>query len=150
MPPTRGSTANPTALTPIPAPSALIESVLAQIAFDAHGLVPAVAQQHDSGEVLMVAWMDRAAVAETLKTGEGCYWSRSRQKLWRKGETSGHTQRVLEFCLDCDGDTVLLKVAQTGVARHTGRRHCFFRSLRADGFAETAAVEVDPATIYRR
>jgi phosphoribosyl-AMP cyclohydrolase len=149
MSPTRGSPADPQAVTPIPAPPALIETVLAAIAFDAQGLVPAIAQQHDSGEVLMVAWMDRTAVAETLRTGQGCYWSRSRRKLWRKGESSGQTQRVLEFCLDCDGDTILLKVAQTGVACHTGRRHCFFRSLRADGLAETAAAEIDPAELYR-
>jgi len=104
--------------------------LLASISFDAQGLVPAVAQQHDSGEVLMMAWMNREAVAETLATGRACYWSRSRRQLWRKGETSGQVQRLIELLVDCDGDTLLLRVDQTGVACHTGRRSCFFRAMR--------------------
>ena len=120
----------------------------AVLAFDRHGLVPAIAQQHDSGEVLMMAWMNRAAIAETLATGRICYWSRSRGRLWRKGETSGQVQRLIELSVDCDGDTVLLKVDQTGVACHTGRRSCFFRAWRDGGFEETQAVEVDPAQLY--
>ncbi|MBI3453150.1 MAG: phosphoribosyl-AMP cyclohydrolase [Rhodospirillales bacterium] len=130
-----------------PAAPALAE-LLASIAFDRDGLVPAIAQQHDTGEVLMVAWMNRAAIEETLRTGQVCYWSRSRLSLWRKGETSGQTQRLVEFRLDCDGDTVLLLVDQKGVACHTGRRNCFFRALR-DGRLETIAeVAIDPKTLY--
>src|SRR5271155_1380560 len=102
------------------------DAILDAIAFDEQGLVAAVAQQHDSGAVLMLAWMNRAAVAETLATGQAVYWSRSRQALWRKGETSGQTQRVLQLRLDCDGDALLLLVDQTGVACHTGRPSCFF------------------------
>ena len=93
------------------------------------GLVPAVVQQHDTGEVLMLAWMDDEALHRTLSTGRGTYWSRSRQEYWVKGETSGHTQRVVEVRLDCDADTVLLKVDQTGPACHTGDRTCFDADL---------------------
>jgi phosphoribosyl-AMP cyclohydrolase len=107
---------------------------LPTIQYDAQGLVPAIAQQHDTGEVLMVAWMNADAVAETLATGRVCYWSRSRQALWRKGETSGQTQRLVDFRIDCDGDTLLLLVDQEGVACHTGRRSCFYTALR-DGVA---------------
>jgi phosphoribosyl-AMP cyclohydrolase len=122
--------------------------ILGAIVFDRDGLVPAIAQQHDSGEVLMTAWMDRAAVARTLETGEAWYWSRSRGKLWRKGETSGQTQKVLDFRLDCDGDTILLLVDQKGVACHTGRRSCFYRAARGGQLAEIAEVEVDPKALY--
>jgi phosphoribosyl-AMP cyclohydrolase len=122
-----------------PAPTASgLEALLAAIAFDERGLVPAVAQQHDSGEVLMVAWMNRESIGETLATGQVCYWSRSRGRLWRKGETSGHRQRLVELLVDCDGDTLLLKVDQEGPACHTGRRACFFRRLRG-GRLEDAA-----------
>jgi phosphoribosyl-AMP cyclohydrolase len=130
---------------PLPA-TALLDA----IRFDDRGLVAAVAQQHDSGEVLMLAWMNRDAVAETLETGRVCYWSRSRGALWRKGETSGQTQRLMEMRLDCDGDALLLLVDQTGVACHTGRRSCFYRALRDGELAETAAPEVDPAALYGR
>ena len=99
--------------------------------FDAAGLIPAIAQQHDTGEVLMLAWMSREAIEETLATGRVCYWSRSRQRLWRKGETSGHVQRLVEIRLDCDGDTLLLRVDQEGPACHTGERSCFFRRIEA-------------------
>lgn len=99
------------------------------VAFDAAGLVPAVAQDHETGAVLMMAWMNREALARTLATGDVTYWSRSRGALWRKGESSGHTQRLVEAWLDCDGDTLLLRVAQTGPACHTGRPTCFFRKL---------------------
>jgi phosphoribosyl-AMP cyclohydrolase len=118
------------------------------LAFDDQGLVPAIAQQHDSGEVLMMAWMNRAAIAETLATGRVCYWSRSRGRLWRKGETSGQVQRLVELSVDCDGDTLLLRVDQTGVACHTGRRSCFFRAWRDGNLEETQTVEVDPAKLY--
>lgn len=134
---------------PAPAPSeATIAALLERIAFDEHGLVPAIAQQHDSGEVLMMAWMNREAVAETLRTGRGCYWSRSRRALWRKGETSGQSQTLVEFRIDCDGDTVLLRVDQTGVACHTGRRSCFFTAVRGDAVETVADVLVDPRDLY--
>jgi phosphoribosyl-AMP cyclohydrolase len=123
-------------------------SMLDTIAFDANGLVPAVAQQHDTGEVLMLAWMNRAAVAETLATGRVCYFSRSRNKLWRKGETSGQTQRLVELRLDCDGDALLVLVEQTGVACHTGRRDCFFRAARGGEWQEIAAPLVDEHVLY--
>ena len=111
-----------------------IAEALAAIRFDRDGLVPAVAQQYDTGEILMVAWMNRDAVRATLTEGQVCYWSRSRGKLWRKGETSGQVQRLHELRLDCDGDTVLLLVDQHGVACHTGRRSCFFRAWREDSW----------------
>ncbi|MBM3599942.1 MAG: phosphoribosyl-AMP cyclohydrolase [Alphaproteobacteria bacterium] len=124
--------------------------LLDAIVFNADGLVPAVAQQHDTGEMLMLAWMNRDAVAETLRTGRICYWSRSRQSLWRKGETSGHVQRLVEFRVDCDGDTVLLLVDQSGVACHTGRRNCFFRAWRNGRLTTIAAVEAEPPATERR
>ena len=125
-----------------------VESLLAIVRFDADGLVPAIAQQHDSGEVLMLAWMNREAIAETLATGCVCYFSRSRGKLWRKGETSGQAQRLVELRVDCDADALLLLVDQTGVACHTGRRSCFYRAARDGAVVEIAAPQVDPATLY--
>ncbi|MBI2978009.1 MAG: phosphoribosyl-AMP cyclohydrolase [Rhodospirillales bacterium] len=118
------------------------------IAFNADGLVPAIAQQFDTGEVLMMAWMNRDAVAETLKSGRVCYWSRSRKKLWRKGETSGQIQTLKDFRWDCDADTVLLLVDQTGVACHTGRRNCFFNAMRDGKLKVIADVEADPTDLY--
>jgi len=117
-----------------------IAAVLAAVTFNADGLVPAIAQQHDSGEVLMLAWMNRESIAETLETGRVCYWSRSRRRLWRKGETSGHVQTLRELRVDCDGDTLLLLVEQTGPACHTGERACFFRAARGG-----ALKKVDPS-----
>lgn len=126
-----------------------MRDILEKITFDANGLVPAIAQQHDSGEVLMMAWMNADAVRETLETRQVCYWSRSRGKLWRKGESSGHVQKLIDFRIDCDGDTLLLLVDQVGVACHTGRRNCFFTSVREDGKTEIIAeVEVDPEAMY--
>jgi phosphoribosyl-AMP cyclohydrolase len=125
-----------------------IETVLGALRFDANGLVPAIAQQHDSGEVLMLAWMNRDSVAETLTTGRVCYWSRSRNALWRKGETSGQTQHLHEFRIDCDGDTILLLVEQEGVACHTGRRACFYRAVRDGALAEIAKPLIDPEKLY--
>ena len=113
-------------------------AVLEALRFDGDGLVAAVAQQHDTGEVLMLAWMSEAAVTETLATGRVCYWSRSRRALWRKGETSGHVQRLVELRVDCDGDAVLLLVEQTGAACHTGQRSCFYRAARAGALVEIA------------
>ena len=123
-------------------------AILDAIAFDGDGLIPTIAQQEGSGEVLMMAWMDADAVRETLATGEVCYWSRSRGRLWRKGETSGQTQKLVEMRLDCDGDTLLLVVDQKGVGCHTGRRNCFFRALRGGKLETIAEVEVDPETLY--
>jgi phosphoribosyl-AMP cyclohydrolase len=115
---------------------------LDQVAWNDEGLAPAVAQDARSGEVLMVAWMNRESLAATLESGEAVYWSRSRRALWRKGETSGHVQKVREIRLDCDGDTLLLAVESIGgVACHTGRRRCFFRKLE-DG--ALTWVETDP------
>jgi phosphoribosyl-AMP cyclohydrolase len=105
-----------------------IEQTLGLLKFDASGLVAAVAQQHDSRVVLMLAWMNADAVRQTLEMGRVCYWSRSRQELWRKGDTSGNVQRLVEFRIDCDGDAVLLLVDQTGAACHTGAQSCFFRT----------------------
>ena len=105
-----------------------------EVAWNADGLVPAVAQDAGSGEVLMLAWMNRESLARTVETGEATYWSRSRRALWRKGETSGHVQKVVEVRLDCDADVVLLRVESVGgVACHTGRRRCFFRKLEGRG-----------------
>ena len=100
-------------------------TLLAEVRYDANGLIPAVAQDHASGEVLMVAWMNAESLRETLETGQVTYWSRSRRSLWRKGETSGHRQTLKELRLDCDGDTLLLLVDQTGPACHTGAPTCF-------------------------
>ncbi|MEO0035929.1 MAG: hypothetical protein RLZZ501_1952 [Pseudomonadota bacterium] len=125
-------------------PAALLD----RISFDADGLVAAIAQQHDSGEVLMMAWMNRDAVAETLTTGQVCYWSRSRGKLWRKGESSGQRQRLVDLRVDCDGDTLLVLVEQDGVACHTGRRTCFYTAARPEGLVEVAPVLVPPEQLY--
>ena len=118
-----------------------------KVTYDASGLVTAVAQDAGTGEVLMVASMTREALERTLATGQGWYWSRSRRQLWRKGETSGHTQRVLEVRGDCDGDALLLKVEQTGPACHTGRRSCFFRTVAPDGrLVEESGTRTAPRT----
>jgi phosphoribosyl-AMP cyclohydrolase len=125
-----------------------IERVLAEIRFGPDGLVPAVAQQYDTGEILMLAWMNREAVLTSLSEGRGCYWSRSRGRLWRKGETSGQVQLLHELRLDCDGDALLLLVDQQGVACHTGRRSCFFRAWRDGGWAVLAEPQISPETLY--
>ena len=111
----------------------------ATLRFDAAGLIPAVAQQHDTGEVLMVAWMNREAVARTLAEGRVVYWSRSRQAFWRKGDSSGHAQRLLEMRVDCDRDCLLLLVDQTGPACHTDRRSCFYTAIRDGSEVEILA-----------
>jgi phosphoribosyl-AMP cyclohydrolase len=130
------------------APDSSIAAPLDRLAFDQDGLIPAIAQQHDSGEVLMLAWMNREALDETLRTGRVCYWSRSRRSLWRKGETSGQTQALVELRVDCDSDCLLLLVDQLGAACHTGRRTCFFTAIR-NGAAETlGTVMIDPAELY--
>lgn len=106
-----------------------IETLLKQIAFDGNGLVPAIAQDHHSDAVLMLAWMNAEALRLTMQTGDVTYWSRSRQELWRKGATSGHVQELRGVALDCDGDALLLQVAQTGPACHTGAPSCFFKQI---------------------
>lgn len=122
---------------------------LDEVKWDTNGLVPAIAQDATSGAVLMVAWMDRAALRETVETARAVYWSRSRSRLWRKGEESGHVQTVREVFLDCDGDVILLKVDQAGgIACHTGRANCFFRKLDAGEWVVTQAVLSDPEQIY--
>ncbi len=105
------------------------EAFLAFVSFNEDGLVPVIAQSAATGEVLMMAWMNRETLEQTLATGEITYWSRSRRQIWRKGETSGHTQRLVEAWIDCDGDTLLLKVDQTGPACHTGAPSCFYRKV---------------------
>jgi len=124
-------------------PQTAIDKMVAAIQFNDQGLVAAIAQQHGTGEVLMMAWMDRDAVGETMRTGRVCYWSRSRRAPWRKGETSGHIQRLVDLRVDCDGDTLLVEVEQTGVACHTGRHNCFFRAIRDGELEVVAPVEVD-------
>ncbi|HHH35221.1 MAG TPA: phosphoribosyl-AMP cyclohydrolase [Gammaproteobacteria bacterium] len=122
---------------------------LEAVTWNGDGLVPVIAQDADSGQVLMLAWMNRAALAETVRCGYAVYWSRSRQRLWRKGESSGHRQRVREMRLDCDGDTLLLRVEQEGgIACHTGRAHCFYRRLEDGRWRVVEAVLKDPAEIY--
>lgn len=116
--------------------------------FNKDGLLPAIAQQHDTGEVLMMAWMNREALEETLTTQQVCYYSRSRQKLWRKGESSGQQQRLKSAALDCDGDTLLLQVEQTGPACHTGRRSCFYISMDREQATINSEPLIDPATLY--
>jgi len=125
-----------------------IERALGEIKFSTDGLVPVIAQQHDTGEVLMMAWMNRDAIRASLSEGRACYWSRSRGRLWRKGETSGQVQLLRELRLDCDGDAVLLLVDQQGVACHTGRRSCFFRAWRNDAWAVIAEPQISPETLY--
>ncbi|MGE5538782.1 MAG: phosphoribosyl-AMP cyclohydrolase [Gemmatimonas sp.] len=136
-------------LPPYRAPTpALRDEILAAVKFDAAGLVTAVAQSAETGEILMVAWMDREALSRTIDSGNAWYYSRSRKSLWRKGESSGQTQTIADVRIDCDGDTVLLLVHQKGVACHTGRANCFFRAPRNGKLVEIAAPVVDPAKLY--
>ncbi|WP_420827344.1 phosphoribosyl-AMP cyclohydrolase [Halochromatium salexigens] len=124
--------------------------VLDSLKLSAEGLIPAIAQQHDSGEVLMMAWMNREALEETLRTGRVCYWSRSRGTLWRKGESSGQVQQLKEARLDCDGDTLLLLVDQSGPACHTGRKSCFYNAIRGDRVEVVSETLVHPVKLYGR
>ena len=127
------------------------EQWLDEIVWTADGLVPAIAQEAGTGRVLMMAWMNRQALQETVAGGKAVYWSRSRQRLWHKGEESGHEQIVKEVRLDCDGDVVLLVVEQVGgIACHTGRHSCFYRRLRQDAWVETDPVVKDADAIYKR
>ena len=124
-------------------------TLVSSLKFNDDGLIPAIAQQHDTGEVLMMAWMNRDAVAETLNTGRVCYYSRSRSKLWRKGESSGQEQTLVELRWDCDADTLLVQVDQKGVACHTGRRNCFYNALRNGEETVIAEPEISPENLYK-
>ena len=123
---------------------------LNQVKWDDQGLVPAISQDAKTGEILMVAWMNREALELTAKEGRAIFWSRSRKKLWRKGEESGHTQKVLEIRADCDRDVLLLKIEQVGgIACHTGRRSCFFTRIENGVLVDVDPVVKDPSEIYR-
>jgi phosphoribosyl-AMP cyclohydrolase len=125
-----------------------MDEILDQIEYDANDLVTVVVQDAGDGTVLMIAHANREALRRTLETGQAHYWSRSRRKLWRKGESSGHVQRVREFRIDCDADCVLLRVEQVGGACHEGYRSCFFRLLRDGQFVVTAEKVFDPGKVY--
>jgi phosphoribosyl-AMP cyclohydrolase len=126
-------------------------SWLDEVPWDEHGLIAAIAQDGSSDRILTLAWMNRDALQKTVESGEAVYWSRSRKKLWRKGEESGHVQKVLEVRLDCDADAVLLRVEQAGgIACHTGRESCFFRKLENGRWVTVDPVLRDPALIYKK
>jgi phosphoribosyl-AMP cyclohydrolase len=127
------------------------EAWLNKINWSEDGLLPAIAQDAQTGDILMVAWMNREALKRTVETGEAVYWSRSRKKLWHKGEESGHTQKVLEIRLDCDEDVLLMKIEQIGgIACHTGRRSCFFQKLENGQWLSVEPVLKDPHEIYKK
>ena len=131
--------------------SAPVNEWLNEVPWNEQGMIPVVTQEFSTGRVLTLAWMNREALAETAKSGEAVYWSRSRNKLWRKGEASGHTQKVRELRLDCDSDAILLRVDQVGgIACHTGRESCFFRRLENGRWVTTDPVLKDPAAIYKK
>ncbi len=126
------------------------QQVKKQLKFDQDGLIPAIAQQYDTKEILMMAWMNADSLAETLETGRVCYWSRSRQNYWRKGEESGQIQTLKSLTLDCDGDTILLQVDQIGPACHTGRRSCFYMAVENNTVEITSNPIIDPADLYKK
>lgn len=128
-------------------PDSVFHDILEAVSFNSDGLITAIAQD-ETRHVLMLAWMNKEALAETLKTGRVCYYSRSRQSLWRKGETSGQEQHLLSADLDCDMDAILLTVRQKGVACHTGRRSCFYQSVTPQGLTENAAPDISPEQLY--
>ena len=134
--------------TKTPLSADVVEAVIDAINFNDQGLVAAIAQQFGSNEILMMAWMNADAIRETLSSGQVCYFSRSRGELWRKGESSGQAQALVDFRWDCDNDTVLLVVDQTGVACHTGRHNCFFNAVRDGEITTIAEVEIDPKKLY--
>ena len=127
-----------------------LADALDNLKYNENGLVPAIAQQHDSGEVLMMAWMNREAIEETLRTGRVCYFSRSRNTLWRKGESSGQTQTLKALRIDCDADTILVQVDQVGPACHTGRRDCFYWKAEADSLTIDKTPIIDPNELYKK
>lgn len=126
-----------------------LTDALDKLKYTADGLIPAIAQQYDTQEVLMMAWMNRSSIEETLQTGRVCYWSRSRNNYWRKGEQSGQMQVLKELRFDCDADTILLLVDQTGPACHTGRRSCFYNKVEGDQVIIDREVLIDPNTLYK-
>lgn len=126
-----------------------LSDALDKLTYTAEGLIPAIAQQYDTQEVLMMAWMNRSSIEETLQTGRVCYWSRSRNNYWRKGEKSGQMQVLKELRFDCDADTILLLVDQTGPACHTGRRSCFYNKVEGDQVIIDREVLIDPHTLYK-
>jgi phosphoribosyl-AMP cyclohydrolase len=125
-----------------------LSQIKAALTFNSDGLIPCIAQQHDSGEVLMMAWMNAEALDDTLKNNRVCYFSRSRQKLWRKGESSGQVQRLKEIRIDCDGDALLLMVDQTGPACHTGRQSCFYHAIKDDEAYINSSPLINPDELY--
>ena len=128
----------------------IIQQLISTLTFDRNGLIPAIAQQYNTGEVLMMAWMNKESISTTLQENRIVYWSRSRQNLWRKGDTSGQIQKLIEFRWDCDTDTLLLQVDQTGVACHTGRRTCFFNAIKNDKIAVIFDIKIDPDILYKQ
>jgi phosphoribosyl-AMP cyclohydrolase len=136
-------------VTPTTTPMIPAQPWLKKVKWDEHGLVPVIAQEAATGDILMFAWMNREALAKTVELGEAVYWSRSRKKLWHKGEESGHVQKVLEIRLDCDEDVVLLKIEQAGgIACHTGRHSCFFQKFENGDWNSIEPVLRDPESIY--
>ena len=127
----------------------IIDEMIDLLVFNTEGLIPAIAQQHDTGEVLMMAWMNRQAIEISLQENRAVYWSRSRRKLWRKGETSGQIQYLNEIRWDCDSDTLLLQVDQNGVACHTGQRSCFFNAMRDNKIKTISAAKIEPNELYK-
>ena len=127
-----------------------LATALDGLKYNADGLIPAIAQQFDTQEVLMMAWMNRASIEETLQTGRVCYWSRSRNQFWRKGESSGQMQILKEMRFDCDADTILLFVDQTGPACHTGRRSCFYSKVAGEQVIVDRDILIDPTTLYKK
>jgi phosphoribosyl-AMP cyclohydrolase len=125
------------------------QTMQAQIKYDDHGLIPVIAQQFDSKEVLMMAWMNETSLLETIVTGRVCYWSRSRQNYWRKGEESGQIQMLKSLSFDCDGDAILLQVDQTGAACHTGRRSCFYSQINSGKLEISSNPIIDPEKLYK-
>ena len=121
---------------------------ISQLKYNEDGLIPAIAQQYDTGEVLMMAWMNQASITESLATGRVCYWSRSRQKFWRKGEESGQIQQLKSMRFDCDNDTILLQVDQLGSACHTGRKSCFYKLVQGDSVIIDSEPLIDPKELY--
>ena len=138
-------------VTPTTTPTIPAQPWLKKVKWDEHGLVPVIAQEAATGDILMFAWMNREALAKTVELGEAVYWSRSRKKLWHKGEESGHVQKVLEIRLDCDEDVVLLKIEQAGgIACHTGRHSCFFQKFENGDWNSIEPVLRDPESIYTK
>lgn len=138
-------------VTPTTTPTIPAQPWLKKVKWDEHGLVPVIAQEAATGDILMFAWMNREALAKTVELGEAVYWSRSRKKLWHKGEESGHVQKVLEIRLDCDEDVVLLKIEQAGgIACHTGRHSCFFQKFENGDWHTVEPVLRDPESIYTK